>query len=77
MARYTITVSDYKAVAFLKYLKQFDGAKVVKNEVAEEEEITIPTSHQKFVLDRIATAKPKNYISLAETKKRIGKARKE
>jgi hypothetical protein len=76
MARYTITVNDSKAAAFLKYLKEFGGAKVVKDELIEEEEITIPKSHQKFVLNRIATAKPKNYISLAETKKRISKARK-
>ena len=76
MARYTITVNDNKAAAFLEFLKEFGGAKVVKDEVIEEEEITIPKSHQKFVLDRIASAKPKNYISLAETKKRISKARK-
>lgn len=69
--RLNITIPDNKALAFLEFLKTIDYVKVNK-----EEEISVPKSHQKFVLNRIATAKPKDYISLDEFKKRIRKAKR-
>ncbi len=75
MARYTITISDSKSAVFLKFLKELGGAKVEPADTLEAD-VTIPKSHQKFVLDRIATSKPQNYLTLTEAKKRIKKAKK-
>ena len=63
-----ITIPDNKVAAFLEFMKTIDYIKVNK-----EEEISVPKIHQEFVLNRIATAKPKDYISVNEFKKRIKK----
>lgn len=83
MAKVTLNVKKNKLKELMKYLNQLDYVTVeepvppIYSSVSESiKDDIIPKSHQKFVLDRIASAKPKNYISIAETKKRIRKAKK-
>lgn len=71
MERISISIQPGKKQLFLEFLKTLTYVKVEK-----DEGITVPKSHQKFVLNRIDTAKPKDYISLGEFKKRIRKAKR-
>ncbi len=65
--RFTIDIPDNKANALLEFLKTIEDAKV-------EQQEEVPAYIQDFVLSRIAEAKPEDYLTLEEAKKRIKRA---
>jgi hypothetical protein len=53
MARYTITVSDSKAAAILKYLKEQEGVKVEAQYEINEEPIVVHDWHKDIIDERL------------------------
>lgn len=75
MARYTITVSDNKAAAILKYLKEQEGVKVEAQYEITDEEMVLHDWHKDLIDERLKSVKehPESIISEEEMNNRIKK----
>ncbi len=73
MASYSVTINDSKSAAFLKFLKDLGGAKVVKNDEKSVAGIEIEEWHKKIVDARLKSVKnhSKKLVSEKEMNKRI------